>query len=273
MAERIGAESEMPFLDHLEELRWRIIKSIIAIVILAIIAFVSKSILFDVIIFGPTKPDFPTYDFFCWLSENLGLGDKICFRLDLNSFQNLEMAGQISYHIFSSLIFGFILAFPYVFYQIWAFIKPGLREREIKSARGMVFWVSLLFASGVFFAYYIICPLTIKFLAEYKVTDIVDNNFKFNDYISTINKLTLITGLFFQMPVVIYFFTKIGLVTPGFLKKYRKHALVGVLVLSAVITPPDVASQILVSIPILFLYEIGIYISKRVVKKQKAQMT
>jgi len=271
MPERIGTESEMPFLDHLEELRWRLIKSIISVLIFAIIAFISKNILFDVIIFGPTKPDFPTYDFFCWLSQNLGLGDAICFRLDLDSFQNLEMAGQISYHIFSSLIFGFILAFPYVFYQIWAFIRPGLRAHEIKSARGMVFWVSLLFASGVLFAYYLICPLTIKFLAEYKVTELVANNFKFNDYISTINKLTLITGLFFQMPVLIYFFTKIGLVTPTFLKKYRKHALVGVLVLSAVITPPDVASQILVSLPILFLYELGIYISKRVIKSQNIE--
>ena len=262
----------MPFLDHLEELRWRLIRAFIAIVVFAVIAFVSKRILFDVIIFGPTKPDFPTYDFFCWFSEKLGLGEKICFRLDLKSFQNTEMAGQFSYHIFSSLIFGFILSFPYVFYQIWAFIKPGLMDKERKSASGMVFWVSLLFILGVLFAYYLICPLTIKFLSEYFVTEIVKNDFRFNDYISTINKLTLISGLFFQMPVLIYFFTRIGLVSPTLLKKYRKHALIGVLVLAAIITPPDVASQILVSIPILILYEIGIVISKRVYKRMNTEL-
>ncbi|NND76884.1 MAG: twin-arginine translocase subunit TatC [Flavobacteriales bacterium] len=267
MTEKIGTEGEMPFLDHLEELRWKLVKSGIAIFVFAIIAFLGKKILFDVIIFGPTKPDFLTYDLFCWMSESLGLGDNLCFRLDLSSFQNIEMAGQISYHIWSSLIFGFILAFPYVFYQIWSFIRPGLKDKEKKSASGIVFWVSLLFAMGVLFAYYLICPLTVKFLSEYTVSEKVSNDFKFDDYISTINKLTLITGIFFQMPILIYFFTKIGLVTPEFLKKYRKHALVVVLAISAVITPPDVASQILVSLPILLLYEVGILISKRVTKR------
>ncbi|MEM7163223.1 MAG: twin-arginine translocase subunit TatC [Bacteroidota bacterium] len=271
MAERIGEGEEMHFLDHLEELRWRIIRAIIGVVVFAIIAFLQKDILFDVIIFGPTKPNFLTYNFFCWLSENIGLGENLCFRLDIDSFQNIEMVGQFTYHIFSSLIFGFILAFPYVFYQFWAFIKPGLTKTEVKSARGMVFWVSLLFMSGVLFAYFVICPLTIKFLSEYSVADQIKNIFKFDDYISTINKLTLITGLFFQMPILIYFLSKLGLVSPKILKKYRKHALVGVLVLSAIITPPDVASQILVSIPIIFLYEIGILISKRVTKKMQTQ--
>lgn len=267
MTKKIGAEGEMPFLDHLEELRWKLVKSAIAVLVFAIIAFLGKKILFDVIIFGPTKPDFLTYDFFCWMSESLGLGDNLCFRLDLSTFQNIEMAGQISYHIWSSLIFGFILAFPYVFYQVWTFIRPGLKDKEQKNASGIVFWVSLLFATGVLFAYYLICPLTIKFLSEYTVSEKVSNDFKFDDYISTINKLTLITGIFFQMPILIYFLTKIGLVTPQFLKKYRKHALVAVLAISAIITPPDVASQILVSVPILLLYEVGILISKRVTKR------
>lgn len=260
-------EKEMPFLDHLEELRWRLIKSVIAVFIMAIIAFLGKRILFDVVIFGPTTPDFPTYRFFCWLSESLGLGDNLCFNLNLDNFQNIQMAGQISYHIFSSLIFGFILSFPYVFYQFWAFVKPGLKEKEVKGVKGIVFWVSLLFMTGVLFAYYLICPLTIKFLAEYTVSDKVANDFKFDDYISTLNKLTLATGIFFQMPILIYFLTKAGLVTSAFLKKYRKHALVAVLLLSAIITPPDIASQILVSVPILLLYEIGIKIAKRVEKK------
>ena len=262
-----SAEKEMSFLDHLEELRWHLIRSTAAIVVFATLAFVFKSFIFDMIIFGPKSADFPTYKLLCRSAQILGL-DSFCFTELPFRVQSRTMAGQFSAHIWTSITAGFILAFPYVLYEFWKFISPGLYENERKNARGFILVASALFFTGVLFGYYVVTPLSMNFLGSYQVSDQVFNDFDLSSYIGLVRACALSSGLIFQLPIVIYFLTKIGLVTPEFLRKYRKFALVIVLIISAVITPPDIASQIIVAIPVLILYEVSIVISKRVVKAQ-----
>lgn len=260
-------EKEMSFLDHLEELRWHIIRSTMAVVIAATLAFLGKSFLFDVLIFGPTKPDFFTYDFLCKASSILGY-DSFC-NTDFDfEIQSRTMAGQFSAHIWTSITFGFIIAFPYVLYEFWKFISPGLYSNERKHSRGFITISSVLFLIGVLFGYYVICPLSINFLGTYSVANQVHNDFDLNSYIGLVRASVLASGFIFELPIIIYYLTKIGLVTPDFLKRNRKYALVIVLIIAAIITPPDVASQIIVAIPVIILYQISIYISKIVIKKQ-----
>lgn len=260
-------EKEMSFLDHLEELRWHIIRSTMAVVIAATLAFLGKSFLFDVLIFGPTKPDFFTYDFLCKASSLLGY-DSFC-NTDFDfEIQSRTMAGQFSAHIWTSITFGFIIAFPYVLYEFWKFISPGLYSNERKHSRGFITISSVLFLIGVLFGYYVICPLSINFLGTYSVANQVHNDFDLNSYIGLVRASVLASGFIFELPIIIYYLTKIGLVTPDFLKRNRKYALVIVLIIAAIITPPDVASQIIVAIPVIILYQISIYISKIVIKKQ-----
>lgn len=259
---------EMSFLDHLEELRWHLVRSTAAVFIVAIIAFFAKHFIFDVIILGPKKPDFITYQFFCDIAKTLGLNESFCegpqFRI-----QSRTMAGQFSAHMWTSIWAGIILAFPYILYELWKFISPGLYENERKHAKGFIFVASMLFFTGVLFGYYIISPLSINFLTTYTVSTEVFNDIDLSSYISTVRSSVLACGVIFELPILIYFLTKIGIVTPEFLKKYRKISLVIVLILSAVITPPDVVSQIIVAIPIMILYEASIIISGIVLKKEK----
>jgi sec-independent protein translocase protein TatC len=262
-------QEEMSFLDHLEELRWRVIYAFIAIIVGAIVAFVAKSWVFDVVIFGPKNADFITYQWLCSFSQMLNLGDAFCFESFDFVLQNISMSGQLSTHIMVSIIAGVIISFPFLITQVWMFLKPGLTKGEIKSTRGVVFFSSLLFTLGVLFGYYLIAPLSVLFLGGYQVSDLVANQINLNSFITTVSSVTLASGLIFQLPILIYFLAKLGFVTPELLKTYRKHALVIVLVLSAIITPPDVMSQILVTIPVMFLYEISIVIARRVIKKQK----
>lgn len=262
--------NQMTFLQHLEELRWRIIKAIIAILIFAVVAFIFKGIVFDEIIFAPKNQDFITYRFFCKMSNMLGLDDSLCLTSSFE-LQNITMSGQFTSHILVSIVFGFIVAFPYVFYQLWAFIMPGLNVKEKATARGAVVATSLLFMAGVSFGYFLISPLSVQFLGGYTVSSQVENIIALNSFITTVTMTTLSGGLVFQLPVVIYFLARLGLVTPEFLKKYRKHAIIAVLVLSAVITPPDVTSQILVTLPLMVLYELSIHIARIVVKKEKSK--
>jgi sec-independent protein translocase protein TatC len=261
-------QEEMSFLDHLEELRWRVIYAFIAIIIGAVVAFVAKSWVFDVVIFGPKSVDFVTYRWLCSFSEMLNLGDSFCFDSFDFVLQNISMSGQLSTHIMVSLIAGVIISFPFLITQVWLFLKPGLTKGEIKSTRGVVFFSSLLFAAGVLFGYYLIAPLSVLFLGGYQVSELVANQINLNSFITTVSSVTLASGLIFQLPILIYFLAKLGFVTPELLKTYRKHALVIVLVLSAIITPPDVMSQILVTIPVMFLYEISILIARRVIKNK-----
>lgn len=261
-------EKEMSFLDHLEELRWHLVRSTMAVLIIAVIAFIFKRFIFDNIIFGPSHPDFFTYRMFCKMSQSFGMNsfcfDEMPFRL-----QNLEMMGQFSAHIWTSIYAGIVVGFPYILYELWKFISPGLKENERSSSRGFILVASLLFFLGVLFGYYMIAPLSVHFFGTYQVSPTVTNEFQLGSYISMVRTSVLASGIMFELPIIVYILSKIGLVSPEILKKYRKISIVIILVLAAIITPPDVASQILVAIPIVILYEISIYISKVVIKKEK----
>ncbi len=262
------AHNEMSFLDHLEELRWHLIRSTIAVVVIGSIAFLMKDFIFDTVIFGPKKPDFPTYAVFCKFSKMLGFSEAFCGSEPLFRLQSREMAGQFSAHIWTSIWAGFIVGFPYILYELWRFISPGLYEKERKSSRGFIFIASFLFFLGVLFGYYVVAPLSINFLGSYTISKEVFNDIDIASYISTVRASVIACGLVFELPIIIYFLTKVGLVTPAILKKYRKISLVVVLIVSAVITPPDVASQIIVAIPILILYQASIYISAYVLRQE-----
>lgn len=264
---------EMTFLDHLEELRWHIVRSIIAVIIIGIAAFVYKKIVFDIIVLGPSNPNFFTNRVFCqagakfsewfsWINPEV-----LCINSKPIKLQSIEMAGQFLAHIKISLIGGLVIAFPYIFLEFWRFIRPALYSQEKRYARGAVFFITLLFFLGVLFGYFIICPLSVNFLYNYQVTELAQNNIKLMSYVSTIASISLASGILFELPVVVLFLSKIGLITPEFLKHYRKHALVLILIISAIITPPDVFSQILVSLPLLVLYEFSIKISRRITAK------
>ncbi len=262
---------EMSFLDHLEDLRWHLIRSTIAIVIMGLVAFLAKSFIFDVLILGPKSSDFPTYKILCRAATWLGFEDSFCFTELPFRIQSRKVAGQFSAHIWTSITAGFIVAFPYVIYQFWKFISPGLKPKERRSSRGFIVIASLLFFTGVLFGYYVVTPLSINFLGSYQVSDQVFNDFDLDSYIGLVRSAVVASGLIFELPIIIYFLTKIGVVTPEFLRKYRKYSLVIVLILSAIITPPDIASQIVVAVPIIILYEVSIFISKAVVKRQAKQ--
>jgi sec-independent protein translocase protein TatC len=265
-------QSEMSFLEHLEELRWRIIRAAIAILSGAIVAFVFKGIVFDKIILAPKNVDFITYRLFCKLSDMLGLDDSLCISSEF-SLQNITMSGQFTSHIVVSIVVGLVVSFPYVFYQFWAFIQPGLKTNERKTASGVVFFTSLLFLLGISFGYFLIAPLSVQFLGTYAVSEQVENIISLNSFITTVTTTTLASGIVFQLPIVIYFLAKLGLVTPALLKAYRKHAFVAVLILSAIITPPDISSQILVSLPLVVLYEVSIQIARVVAKNAEKAAT
>ena len=264
-------ESEMSFLDHLEVMRWHLLRSILAVVIMALVAFVFKEIVFDKIILAPKEPHFPTNRWLCQLGEILGL-ERICINQNPFSLQTVKMAEQFSMHIIVSMVAGVVVAFPYVFFEIWRFIIPALYDKEKQTASGAVFFTSLLFILGVAFGYYIISPLSVNFLGNYKVSESVISAPTLRSYVQTITSVVLASGLVFQLPILIYFLSKVGLVTPSFLKRYRRHSLILIVTLSAIITPPDVFSQVLVALPLMVLYEIGISISKRIVRQQDEAM-
>ena len=257
---------DMSFLDHLEELRWHIIRSTIAVLLVAIVAFLAKDIIFDLIIFGPKRGNFVSYELFCSISQSFG-GNAFCFEELPFRVQSRTVSGQFSAHLWTSILAGFIISFPYVIYEFWKFISPGLYRKEKEGARGFIIISSLLFFIGVLFGYYIVTPLSINFLGNYTISSEVFNDFDLSSYIGLLRASVLASGFIFELPIIIHYLTKVGLVTPDFLRRNRKFALVIVLSLSAIITPPDIASQIIVSIPILILYEISIIISKIGYKK------
>jgi sec-independent protein translocase protein TatC len=253
-------------------LRWHIIRSVIAVAIFTIIGFVEKEFLFGTLIFGPTKGDFITYRALCWVSDRIALGNALCIEQFNFTFINTELAGQFVTHIKTAFIFGFVVAFPYILYEVWRFVRPALHAKEANYARGMVFFSSLLFFIGVLFGYLLLVPTMLNFLGNYRVTDMVANTFTLTNYIGFISMFVLCSGLIFELPMVIYFLSKLGIVTPGLMRRYRRHAIVIILIASAVITPsPDIGSQILVFIPVYFLYECSIFISARVEKSRATQ--
>lgn len=272
MAKADKNPNEMSFLDHLEELRWHLIRSTLAVVIIGLGAFLMRSFIFDSVIFGPSRMSFPTYRLFCDIATQLGLDSAFCADSLPFTIQSRTMSGQFSAHIWTSIWAGFIIGFPYILYEVWKFISPGLYEKERKHSRGFILVASFLFFLGVLFGYYVVAPLSINFLGTYQVSELVQNQFDLSSYISTVRAAVIACGIMFELPIIIYFLTKVGLVTPEFLRKYRKMALVVVLIVSAVITPPDVASQIIVAVPVLILYQLSIYISAIVIKREnKAQ--
>jgi len=268
---RAKSENEMSFLEHLEELRWHIVRSVASIFVIAIMAFIYNDIIFDVVILAPKNPQFFTNRLLCQLGQLVNI-NALCINTHPFEIINIRMAGQFTTHIAVSLIAGVILAFPYIFWEFWRFFRPALYSSEKKHTRGAVFFSSLLFISGVLFGYYIIVPLSVHFLGSYNVSAEVNNQINLRSYIGTVSSITLASGIIFQLPILSFFLTKIGLVDPHFLKKYRKHSLLIILALSAIITPPDIFSQILVCLPLIFLYEIGIIISRRVIAKEKERL-
>lgn len=260
----MAEEKEMSFIDHLEELRWHIIRSLGAIMVFAVGAFLMKDFIFHSIILAPSRTDFWTYRMLCNSGvENLCI-DKLPFIL-----QSRQMTGQFTMHLTASFLIGIIVAFPYAFWEIWRFVSPALYSEEKTVSKGAVFFVSLLFAIGILFGYYAVAPLSINFLANYQIDPSVLNEFDITSYISTLSMLVLTCGLMFQLPVVVYFLTKTGVATPQAMREYRKLAIVIILVASAVLTPPDLMSQILISVPLMLLYEISIYVSAFILKKQR----
>lgn len=266
----------MSFLDHLEELRWHIVRSLLVAMVFMVGAFVKREFIFDSIILKPKSPDFITNELFAkagrWLSNIFGTSpDVLAINTTPLEIVNIDMAGQFTSHIKVSMVAGLIVASPYIIWEFWRFIKPALYEGEKKYAQGSVFFTSLLFLLGVCFGYFLVAPLSIHFLGSYNVSMEVLNTIKLNSYISTVTSVTFASGVIFELPIAIYFLSKVGLVSSSFLKKYRKHAYVLLLILSAVITPPDVFSQILVCVPLALLYEVGIWVARSIERKRKRE--
>lgn len=262
-----SGEKEMSFLDHLEELRWHVIRSLVAIMVFTIVAFVYVKWVFNNLLLAPAKADFLTWRALCKLG-NLVDNPALCIKDIPLELQSRYMTGQFTITIISALVIGLIISFPYVIWELWRFIKPGLHIRERKNSRGVIGFVTLLFASGISFGYYVITPLMVYVMVNFKISDMIVNEFDITSYVTTVVALVFGTGMLFQLPIVIFFLSKIGLVTPGFLRKYRKHSIVIILIIAAIITPPDPLSQTLITIPLYLLFEISILISARV-EKQK----
>jgi sec-independent protein translocase protein TatC len=260
-------EAEMSFLEHLEVMRWHLLRSLAAIVIIGLVAFVFKEIVFDKIILAPKEPPFPTNRWLCQLGELLNL-KRICINQDPFDLQTVKMAEQFSMHIIVSLVAGIVLAFPYIFWEFWRFIVPALYEKEKRTASGAVFYTSMLFLLGVAFGYFIIAPLSVNFLGNYRVSESVISAPTLRSYVQTVTSVVLASGIVFQLPILVYFLSRVGLVTPNFLKRYRRHSIILIVTLSAIITPPDIFSQVLVALPLMVLYEIGIVISRRIMLQQ-----
>ncbi|MCE2994957.1 MAG: twin-arginine translocase subunit TatC [Cyclobacteriaceae bacterium] len=268
----MSEEKEMSFLDHMEELRWHVVRSTSVIFIAMIGSFVFIKEIFEYVIIAPAKLNFPTFKYMCELSKLTGLTELCVTDLPFK-IQSRNMTGQFMMSLTASFVIGLIIAFPYVAWELWRFVKPGLQTKEVKYSKGAVFAISFLFLTGVLFGYYILCPTTIWFLATYSISDLIVNEFDITSYVSTISSLVLGCGLLFQFPMVIYFLSKIGMVTPQLMRHYRKHSIVVILILGAVITPSgDPFSLTVISLPLYILFEISIYISSIVVKqKEKAE--
>lgn len=266
----------MSFIDHLEELRWHITRSLLAIIVGAIVVFINVDWVFDTIILGPLRPDFFSYTALCDFGRWMKIGDALCLPPPTNKLQSTAFGSQFMVSITISFVCGFIAAFPYIFWEFWKFVKPALSPRELRSTRGAIFWVTLFFFMGTAFGYYLLAPFTFSFLSNYTIgkSQILVAIPTLADYMENLVDIIIGSALAFQLPVVSFVLTKIGIVTPKFLSNYRKYAYVAILVISAIITPsPDWMSQMIVFVPLALLYELSIFISryafKGVEKKRK----
>ena len=269
--DQIGEEKEMSFLDHLEELRWHIIRALIAVVVLTIAAFAAKSIVVDLIIMGPSRTDFWTYRKLCELAELLST-PALCIDSLPFELVSRKLSSQFMTHITVSFAAGIVVAFPYAFWETWRFVRPGLYPKERKASRGATFSVSLLFTIGILFGYFIIAPISVRFFATYVLYEDLQNLFDLSSYISLVTMIVFGSGFLFQLPVIVYFLTKAGLVSSALMKRYRRHAIVVILILGAMITPPDPFSQVLVALPLMLLYQLSIAIAKRIEKRDAKEL-
>lgn len=256
-------EKEMSFFEHLEELRWHIVRSLVAIISLGIVIFIYRDWYFSTVLLGPTQEDFFSYRFFCWLSDQMHIGKTLCVSPPPFKAIAIGFAEAFITAFQMSFIGGFIVAFPYVFYEVWRFISPGLYPKEKKATRGVVFICSFLFLLGVLFGYFVIAPFAIRFLVGFTLPG-VENTPALSSVISYMVMFTLPTGIIFEMPVVVYFLARIGLVTPESMRSYRRHSIIGILLLAAIVTPtPDIATQLLLAIPLYGLYEASVIVAGR----------
>ena len=260
--EQKNEHSNPSFLSHLETLRWHIIRAFIAICIGSVIAFLQKTLIFENILFAFTKNTFPTYIALCNISEGLCIKD-----LPFNLI-NIEITGPFTTPLLVSFIGGFIIAFPYVLYEIWLFISPAMYKTEKRNSLLFFFFSFFLFLFGIFFAYYVIVPFGLNFLTNYSLGSALNNEINFISYIGLISKIILAAGLLFQLPVLIYILTKLNLISPSQLKQYRRHAFVIILIIASILTPPDIFSQILIGLPVFLLYEFSIFIASLKFKKE-----
>ncbi len=264
-------QEEMSFIDHLEVLRWHIVRSVLAILTSAILFFIFIDEIFDTVIMGPTRNDFISYRVFCKLSHVLGMGDSLCMPPMKLRLQVTSISGTFMSSITIAVVGGLLFALPYVFFEIWKFIKPALKSSELKYTRGIIFWVSMFFFMGAAFGYFMLAPFTFNFLSNYTIGDIgvIDYRPTLADYLDSLIDITLGAGIAFELPMATWLLSKLGIITPNFLRIYRKYAYVALLVVAAVITPsPDWGSQLIVVVPLVLLYEISILIAARVKKKQ-----
>jgi sec-independent protein translocase protein TatC len=268
-------DREMSFVDHLEELRWHIVRSLLAILVVAIFIFVKMDAFFDTVIMGPIRPDFISYTGLCRFSHWAGFGDSLCMPAIQAHLQATTFGSQFISSISIAFVSGFIIAFPYIFWEFWRFIKPALTQKEVRTTRFAIFFVSFFFFTGAAFGYYLLAPFTFSFLGNYQLgtLHLLETRPMLSDYVDNLVNITLGGAIAFQLPVVAYVLTRIGLITPSFLKTYRKYAFVAILVVAAIITPsPDWMSQMIVTVPLVLLYEFSIILSKRVYRIEEAKM-
>jgi sec-independent protein translocase protein TatC len=257
-------EASMSFFEHLEVLRWHIMRSLIAVFVGAIFAFLQGTFIFEKILLGPAQKNFWTYDRICDLSQFIYSDDRICMGDIPFTIQQLKLTDQFYQHMLIAFVGGLVFAFPYILYEMYRFIKPALKKAEKRYAGLAIFSGTALFLTGLLFGYYILSPISVNFLGNYTLTEMVERQFTINNIVGFVLMLSVGSGILFELPLLVYFLAKIGVLTSATMKKYRRVAFVVILVLSAILTPPDVASQIILSIPILLLYEIGIIIASRV---------
>ena len=263
--------AEMSFIDHLEVLRGHLFRSALAIALGAVVFVVYNDFFVRNVILGPTHADFPTYKWLCKLGHAIGLGDNMCMKDIGLKMQSTSVSGQFSMYFTMIFVGGIIVAFPYIFWEFWRFVKPALTKKELSKTRGVIFWVSLLFFLGIMFGYFIIAPYTVNFFANFQLDENIQNIWTITSYIDTLVPLILGTGLAFQLPLVMFFLAKVGLMSPGFLRSNRKYAIVIILILAGIITPPDVISQIICTIPLVILYEISIWLTAKVQKEKELE--
>nr|WP_294872834.1 twin-arginine translocase subunit TatC [uncultured Pedobacter sp.] len=263
-------EAEMSFFDHIDVLRKHLLRALAIVLVLTIGAFYYTDFIFNTIIMGPKNPSFWTYRMMCKLVERFpSIGPEFCITKIDAKIINTEMAGQFTLQLNSCVMVGIILGIPYLLFELWLFIKPALHENERKSASGFVAFASFLFFLGILFGYYIICPLSINFLTNFTVSPEIQNTFTIDSYLSSVMTLTLGSGVIFQLPVIIYILSKLGVMTPAFMRASRRYSTVLILIIAAVVTPTaDPYTMLIVALPLFLLYELSIFISASIEKKR-----